>query len=70
MDKCRLIATLIFILMLQFCACDGSTEKATISGDKYRLPRNLFPELYKLTVFTHIDDDKGFKYYGDVRITV
>lgn len=73
MDKCSLIVTLIFILMMtQFCVCDECIEKSTniTGGDKYRLPRNLFPELYKLTVFTHINDDEGFKYYGNVRITV
>lgn len=71
MDKFILIVTLIFILVSQFCVCDEPTEKSTnITGDKYRLPRSLFPELYKLTVFTHINDDEGFKFYGDVCITV
>lgn len=44
--------------------------KVYISPEKYRLPRTIFPEFYKLTIFTHINDAEGFKFYGDVRIKV
>lgn len=56
-------------------AATESTKSATppkvyISPEKYRLPRTVLPELYKLNIFTHINDEEGFKFYGDVRIKV
>lgn len=47
-----------------------SPPKVFISPEKYRLPRTVLPELYKLNIFTHINDEEGFKFYGDVRIKV
>lgn len=47
-----------------------SPPKMYISPEKYRLPRTVLPELYKLNIFTHINDEEGFKFYGDVRIKV
>lgn len=44
--------------------------KIFISPEKYRLPRTVLPEFYKLNIFTHINDEEGFKFYGDVRIKV
>lgn len=44
--------------------------KVFVSPEKYRLPRTVLPEFYKLNIFTHINDDEGFKFYGDVRIKV
>lgn len=52
-----------------FCAEDAA-PKVFVPPEKYRLPRSILPEFYKLNVFTHINDDEGFKFYGDVRIKV
>lgn len=48
----------------------ASPPKVLVSPEKYRLPRTVLPEFYKLNIFTHINDDEGFKFYGDVRIKV
>lgn len=48
----------------------ASPPKIYVSPEKYRLPRAVLPEFYKLNIFTHINDDEGFKFYGDVRIKV
>lgn len=52
------------------CLCDDATSKVFVPPEKYRLPRTVLPEFYKLNIFTHINDEEGFKFYGDVRIKV
>lgn len=47
-----------------------SPPKVFVPPENYRLPRTVLPEFYKLNIFTHINDDEGFKFYGDVRIKV
>lgn len=65
-----------FLILLAYfaqngCFCDEDvTPKPIIPPEKYRLPRSVFPELYTLNVFTHINDDEGYKFNGDVRIQV
>lgn len=71
MDNRSIWAAIVLFLSLNCYQCDdAAVVKAPKSTDNYRLPRTLFPEYYKLNVFTHLNDDQGFKYYGDVRITV
>lgn len=54
-----------------FCLCDENATKAVKpAAINYRLPRSVFPEYYALNILTHINDEEGFKYYGDVRIKV
>lgn len=36
----------------------------------HRLPKSIKPEHYNLKVLTHLDDNSGFSYGGDVTITV
>lgn len=63
---------IIFSILWGYCLCNhnGTTRAVTKPTPNYRLPRTIFPEHYKLNVLTHINDDEGFKYYGDVRIKV
>lgn len=66
---------IIFSILWGYCLCNhngttGTTRAVTKAIPHYRLPRTIFPEHYKLHVLTHINDDEGFKYYGDVRIKV
>lgn len=73
MGPFNILTALIVFLSLNFCQCDDQTAvKATtnVTSVNYRLPRSLSPETYKLQIFTHLNDEDGFKYYGDVRITV
>lgn len=35
-----------------------------------RLPKSITPRRYHLTLLTHMGDDQGFGYYGEVSITV
>lgn len=72
MNRCVIFTILLAYIAQSSCFyADGpATPKVYISPEKYRLPRTIFPELYTLNVFTHINDDQGFKFYGDVRIKV
>lgn len=67
MDRRNIIGVALMLIFL-FFVC--SVKTLDESFDKYRLPDSVRPEHYKLTIFTHINDDEGFKYYGDVRITI
>lgn len=71
MNTCAIITVLLVYFAWNVCFCDeNAAPKVFLSPEKYRLPRSVFPEIYKLTVFTHINDEEGFKFYGDVRIKV
>lgn len=67
MDRRNIIG---LALMLNLFCLVCSVKSLDESSNKYRLPDTVRPEYYKLTIFTHLNDDEGFKYYGDVRITV
>lgn len=65
------IAILLVYFAQNVCFCaEDAAPKVFVPPEKYRLPRTIFPELYKLNILTHINDDEGFKFYGDVRIKV
>lgn len=65
------ISILLAYFARNVCYCaEDAAPKVFVPPDKYRLPRSILPEFYKLNVFTHINDDEGFKFYGDVRIKV
>lgn len=66
-------AFISFLILLAYFAPNGyycEVQATTYSPEKYRLPRSIFPELYELNVFTHLNDEEGFKFYGEVRILV
>lgn len=71
MDYQKLLIVLVLYL-LHLCAGVAVEEEAknALPSEVYRLPRSIFPEYYKLNVFTHINDDEGFKFIGDVSIKV
>lgn len=65
------ISILLAYFAQNVCYCaEDAAPKVFVPPEKYRLPRSILPEFYKLNVFTHINDDEGFKFYGDVRIKV
>jgi len=71
MKACFFVSILLVYFVRNGCFCaEDAAPKVFISPEKYRLPRSIFPEFYKLNIFTHINDDEGFKFYGDVRIKV
>uniref|UniRef100_A0A182K329 Aminopeptidase n=1 Tax=Anopheles christyi TaxID=43041 RepID=A0A182K329_9DIPT len=39
-----------------------------IEYDSYRLPKSIIPEHYDLRVYTHLGDERGFLFYGQVAI--
>lgn len=51
-------------------AVDDAKKEAKASAAAYRLPRSIRPDYYRLHVLTHIDDDEGFKFNGEVAIKV
>lgn len=70
MNRCIIYSILLAYLASNCFCADDAPPKVFVPPEKYRLPRSVFPELYTLNVFTHINDDEGFKFYGDVRIKV
>lgn len=68
------IRSIITISLIHFlwgyCLCSENVTKVVKPAINYRLPRDIFPEYYKLNILTHLNDEEGFKYYGDVRIKV
>lgn len=53
-------------------ASDGGAlvAKTDVPSEVYRLPQTIFPEYYKLNLLTHIDDEEGFRFLGNVSILV
>lgn len=49
---------------------DVIVAKSDVPSEVYRLPQTVFPEYYTLNVLTHIDDDVGFRFLGNVSILV
>lgn len=71
MNTCVIVTILLVYFARNVCFCDEeAAPKVFVSPATYRLPRTIFPELYTLNIFTHINDEEGFKFYGDVRIKV
>lgn len=71
MNRCIILSILLAYFARNICFGEESAPpKVFVPPEKYRLPRTVFPELYTLNVFTHINDEHGFKFYGDVRIKV
>lgn len=72
------------VILLVFCilsavgtyaAVDASDSdvlaaKTDVPSEVYRLPQTIFPEYYKLNLLTHIDDEEGFRFLGNVSILV
>lgn len=70
MDARSIISIFLVNFLLNCCSCEETAPKVNIPAELFRLPRSVFPEYYKLNVFTHINDEEGFKFFGDVLIKV
>jgi hypothetical protein len=57
-----------FLLATACCALLIAAVNADYEA--YRLPKTFHPENYKLQVITHLNDEKGFKFFGKVWIKV
>uniref|UniRef100_A0A182N0H6 Aminopeptidase n=1 Tax=Anopheles dirus TaxID=7168 RepID=A0A182N0H6_9DIPT len=57
---------LVAALMTLVGACWSSESSKADSS--YRLPQAVFPEHYNLRVYTHLGDERGFIFYGQVAI--
>lgn len=67
--SCRCGLAILFVALISACsAAAADVAKKEISNEKYRLPKSIRPDYYKLNVLTHINDDEGFKFIGDVSI--
>lgn len=65
---------LVFCILCVAGTYGDGVEKVAAASDVpsevYRLPQTVFPEYYKLFLLTHIDDDEGFRFLGNVSILV
>lgn len=71
---CRYSVTIVIVTLFSLyssaAVVDSDEPKKDVSYEKYRLPKSIRPDYYKLNVLTHINDDEGFKFIGDVAIKV
>ncbi|XP_052859646.1 aminopeptidase N [Anopheles cruzii] len=76
MKAARGMLLLMVTAMLPIFAVQATSDVATVAGREtstvnytsYRLPRSFRPKHYDLQVFTHLGDERGFKFNGHVLI--
>ena len=62
--------TVTCLLLCQLVATDETELRLEEVYDSNRLPTAVTPENYKLEIITHLDDEEGFTFKGNVLITV
>lgn len=74
MTGTRLLVFCILSVIGTYASATAGSEatiaKTDVPSEVYRLPQTVFPEYYKLNVLTHIDDEEGFRFFGNVSILV
>lgn len=70
MNTRSIVSIVVIHFLLNYCTSEDAAPKVNVAAELFRLPRTVLPEYYKLNVFTHINDEEGFKFFGDVLIKV
>ncbi|XP_053669421.1 aminopeptidase N [Anopheles marshallii] len=58
----------VMLLALLITVIAASLGDSSNLNSSYRLPKSITPEHYNLQVFTHLGDERGFIFYGQVVI--